>query len=416
MKTTRLVVTALLVLSVGCENLPTGFRLPSALPGSSASQPERPSPAAASEIDASSLIDARLQIPPIPRPPSPPKTETVDAAKYVNRKGSFRGTSTGLLTKSDLVAVMGGLDLVGADSSAGKYVGDLLNAALQGKQIPLVDRDYRVVKRDEANSLLKTNSSLYERFIVLNQNEAVNVLRESRAVTHVVIVHSVVVPNNPLTIQLPREIKPEEWNQYERKRDEYSTKVPAYNNAVVAYTKAMSEWAKANWKSNPRLVDKAIEGSSGNQSVDYASLRDWVELQPRVRTHYSQPLENQENPQDLQRILSNAGNDPSALLQLQRLSNYRRSMATSGPTTVEIDPTFVYGSAEQALAATVNQFAQPWVPVQAFQAAISVRVIELKSSKAVWFGFASAQNLSYAEAMSDAVEAIAEHVVDRERR
>lgn len=359
------------------------------------------------DLDASALVDARLQIPALPPAPRLPKLDLMDAAQFVNQKGKFRGTPTGLFAKSDLVTVMGGGQLVGAESSAGKYVGDLLNAALQARQIPLVDRDYRVVKREEANSLAKTNSSMYERFIVLPEEETVQTLRESRAVSHVVVVHSVTIPNNPVTIQLPREIKADEWARYEKERDAYVSGVNAYNKAVRDYDAKLADWTKANWKANAKLVDKASEGTSVEEFFKDTSVRRWVERQPRVRARGVKLPENHEKPAAPQRTEAQPV-APFGLFQLPNREAENQNQSAAGPQLVELNTANIFSSIDQALA---SMAAQPVISVSAYQAAISVRVIELKSSKAVWFGIANAQNLSYAEAMSDTIEAIANKIV-----
>lgn len=357
-------------------------------------------------VDVSNLIEIRVQIPPIPTPPALPKVVPVNRETFANTGPVFQGTTRPLITEGKLaVAVIGRQELVGADSSAGKFVGDLLYAALQKRGVPLVDRDYRIIKRDEIGDFARPDGTM-DGFIFLTESESQGFRIEgpSSLPAYIIVVHSVTIPNNPVAITLPLEIRDEDWRQYEGERKSYFAAVEEYNRAVGKYDTACRE--KAEFLSgSPSFV----AGSVATTVLD--ELRDYIERHPSVRTY--QLGERRAPPvSDMSKILGQIAGVQMGQASPELVDLYRRQMAIvpSGGYPAPFTPDFdrIYSSPEEILARLPH--AQD-MTVSAFQAAVSVRVIELKSSNAVWFGLGSAQNLNFAEAMTTAVDGIASNLI-----
>lgn len=344
------------------------------------------------------LVDRKNKIPPVPVPPAPPPVVPVDPAKYVNQEARFSGTSQAVLNKDSLVAVIARRSLVGEDSSAGKYVSDILYAALQKQGISLVDRDYRPVKDDEVNKIEKLGDQLT--YLYLTPDEQRLLRREERPATHIIIVHSVPIPNNPAMITLPFEVPDEEWNKYKDEKSKYLAAVKSYNSAVIAYNaefqrvlrqmgkgmglmppgKESPQNADENAEENAkklagfvRLYENMEEGAV--QSIPYGHAPQLIPIMPNKLEHLTPPMAWASSSQEYWRYL--------------RL--YNRPEEVVGDQT------------------------RPAQTVTAFQGAVSIRVIELSSSKAIWFGMAHAQNLSFAEVMDNACGKIVSRLVAPEK-
>lgn len=96
---------------------------------------------------------------------------------------------------------------------------------------------------------------------------------------------------------------------------------------------------------------------------------------------------------------------PEMARQLNAASGYSEPL--SRPAPVQGEGVTLYESPSDVIGDRIDGEQK----VQAFQGALSIRVIDIKTFRPVWIGLATSQNLSYAEAMWDSAGALADKIV-----
>lgn len=438
-------LSAILVCSSGCEVLdgigangpktnppygpgePAGRRLPTANPISGQG---------AKTFDIKNLVTARLGIPSLPSAPLDPAPQQVRPEQVANRPAVFRGAADlkPPVAQGQIVTVMGREQLVGERSAPGQFICDLLAGELRSRGVLLADRDYRVVKRDEANDIRKEQGENTVGLIALTDEENQKLVAgEQSVVRYAVIVHRVEVPNNPVQVVLPWIVPPAEWTRYEQEKRAFLAAVAAYNKGVDAYRAAVDVATKeinAAGSADVRLLydGKELFSEGGVSARDRLAVavetaepvkerlareqRDRGQ-QSKARLARSSEVAQARAAQSQTEMPVNAAGFPSLVgfadmnEQWQALSQQYNGMTDQVERIRETDYR-LFNSADEVLDVTV---ARP-MAVSAFQGALSVRVIDLRTSEPVWIGLASAQNLDYANAMADACAKIASLLVN----
>jgi len=368
-------------------------------------------PHLAGKLDVAPLIETRLQIPPRPIRPQPPRLSPGDVEKLANKPATVRSTGGVAfeVTDRELVAVLGREQLVGLSSAAGQFISDLLFAELMRRGTRIADRDYRVVKLSEYDDIVS------EGLINLTPQELARIqLGEQQAVRYYIVVHAVKVPNNPVVIEVPWRVTSEDWNAYVRDRDEYLAAVVQYNKAVQRYEDELFQYAV---RADPN--DVFVEGEeNGHQTgpIRLEELAGFVETRPKVVKKRESDRASRAAVYDEQQLRSAMaastafGNAQPAYAQnyFNRLSLTR--YAAGRPNLVTGDELKVYRTPEEVVVERTTPAVQH---VSVFQGAVSVRVIDLTTSFPVWFGLASSQDLDYTEAMAKSCGALADAMIGK---
>ncbi len=359
---------------------------------------------ARNELDVSGLIQTRLDLPIRPIPPQPPRLTPEDADLLTNTPAEVRSSEGGAFDPRDaqLITVIGRESLVGGSSAAGQFVSDLLFAELQKRDVSLADRDYRVMKLAEYSDIVSND--------IINltplQREEIE-QGEQDAVSFYIVVHAVKVPNNPVTVEIPWRVTPEDWDTYENLRDQYLRDVANYNTRVHEYESDLLTFASKADESTVFVHDD--ESSSASAGLE-DELTAFVESHPdvaRKRTQERRVWDDERedrfvNPMSFAPSFTGAGDvDLSALRAATNLAN----VAGTQPAPVDMESVRLFESPDDVFLDRDTRLVRN---VQAFQGAVSVRIIDLKTSRPIWFGLANSQDRNYTEAIARSCAALAE--------
>jgi len=354
------------------------------------------------------LIRLRCDIPARPVPPSGPKIAQVPPASVINKPAVFRGTTAPILRPSEettpRIAVIGGESLVGADSSAGQFVADMLFAALQERQASLVDRDYRVAR---VNELGDFSQGVVER----SSSSDAKWLSAAQPVDYFVIVHRLTVPGEVIQVSIPWQASDAEWTKYLARKETYLSAVTAYNQAVQAYNDFCLVLVRA--KSPQERLNAGLDHNAA-EIERLEALQESVERTPEVRVAVEREKTPSRDHDDRDgfnippQLLWNGGVENMGRIQAQQAALILAAQQAGGrrPQPVELDSASLFETREEA----VPKQGEP-LQVAAYQCGLSVRVIKADQAVAVWFGVASAQNTTFSEAMFESCEKIAAHLI-----
>lgn len=351
--------------------------------------------------DVGPLVRARLALPAPPTSPRPPRLEPEDADRIANRDATVRTAFRGAFDRRDaeLVTVIGRESLVGMSSAAGQFVSDLLFAELQKREVRLADRDYRIMKSAEFEDIVTGD------LINLTPKQREQIQQgEQAAISYYIVVHAVNVPNNPITVQIPWHVPAEEWEAYVQRRDQFMEDVKSYNEAVRAYNEKLRDAAgrigpATHLVDGPKSLQASVDGVT--------RLAMFIEATPEVAEK-----RGEERRQVAE--LRGAGPEPAAMStrgtprspsQIPTMVFNLASHQMARPLPIDADSAPIFQSPEEVVAGRdVSYVGQ----VQAFQGAVSVRVIDLKTSQPIWFGLATSQDRSYTEAIAKSCAALAD--------
>jgi hypothetical protein len=350
--------------------------------------PQAPAPLT---IDTRELSEVRAKIADFKAPPADPVLRRYRKEELVNKTPTVHASDPFLKAASKDVRVS--VLAVGDDGKfenadpASRAVADALCLELLRKRINLVD-----------------------------QSDPQKTAATGRAGTEYVIFVNRATDNReaakPQFINLPWYVPEPVWNEYRQKRLEYQQSQLRYREQVENYNLTLQRIVRqaaetlqndARWKEyedryrqyEARYADYMTQSRAARESVPPKAAR--VTERYRVIAPLVKPaLEQTAAPKS-------DGLEQQILADLSKFNFVPYEGKLETPMFLD-DPSEVIGRMQGRNTdelVTIHQFA------------MSVRVVDAKDSKAVWYGYAESQNLTYINALKDCCEAIVDSLVSK---
>lgn len=348
--------------------------------------PTAPSPV---DIDITSMQELKAKMIPPPQRPDAPLSRRLSLEEYVNVPPTFRGSPEPIIGPKAKLAIL-------AEEGVKKYVADAMYASALKRDIRTIDRDYVSLNFQELERIGAKGNRAIGYTIARDLARLSRIPGEVQEYDYVIILHG--IRDNTETahsqeINPPATVSPQDWRRYQDAYRNYLSRYDNYwslvNNYNLTFATTLNDALRAitldepKWKEFRRLCDEysqqyrkyAEEADQNNQnpankqSCTGPRFRILPILGSKKEEAPPQPLPNKD--QIVAEMLKAVGSRSQAPID-----------ATS-PATLIASPVNVLREQQSAIAVgTVYQFS------------ISVRIIEMKSTKAVWFGICEAQNLS----------------------
>lgn len=366
------------------------------------------------------LIEARLGLPARPTPPLAPRLVPVDAESAVNTpvQLSTNGGGAAALaagtTARGRVAVVSGDDLgrVAALNAVPNFVADVFYGRLQRRGVTVIDCEYAPEGNHSSAAPVESSARRGDTSTSHREMRAGAARATELGADHLIVLHAVPLPMGTgglaaRSIALPLEVDPVSWSSYEESAQAYLADVAAYNAAVEDYEALCLEVLAA-------LGTRVVRLESRDLPKTIRDERALRALKTQVESLLATPEPSQAPEADPfawfeQLLLENAELEAETRPELleaalrERGSKPYVEVRSREPRPI-IDP-------ERRLFRTRDEALLERLPeriVDAFEFAVSVRVIDLRSSGAEWFGAATCRDLSLTAAVERTCDALIE--------
>lgn len=368
------------------------------------------------------LIEARLNLPARPTPPPAPRLVPVGAEETVNTAGQL--TTNGLSGKATLatgagashrVAVVSGDDRgrIEAQNAVPNFVADVFYGRLQRRGLAVLDCDYATEGKPSTGVPVESSARRGDTNAVDQGARSSTARATELGADHLIVLHAVPLPQGSgglagRTVTLPLEVDASSWSLYEAGARTYLEDVAAYNAAVTDYDTICREVQVALGSRIALLeygdLPKAIQDERALHALK-------VQGEALLTTPQHGPEALGDSLTWSERLMLQGGMlddtvDGELLLRAALLERGAEPLVekhSTAPTPILDPERRLFRTEDEALLARL-----PERRVEAFEVAVSVRVIDLASSGAEWFGMATCRDLSLTAAVERTCDALIE--------
>jgi hypothetical protein len=401
------------------------------------------------------------------RPAAPrgrPLLTRISLEDYVNKKVTFEGTAKALVGKgSDRVGVLSAsaANTSKASDAASRCVSDVLFLQLQKSDVPIVEREYEKVLLTDA---IRIKDGFTEVGSLKEMSKEIGARFKCK---YVIFVHAVVDNSKNARAQkfaLPYRILDKDWQAfrgvitaYQQAYKSYASSYASFNESLKSFIEGRAKAildSESEWQLYNSAFDNFIEGEQQRwqgYGVDYGNyqkahnrvweryLSDYKDYRSAWSSYSLAMARIKERPSGLQgqvmsrppsltRPARRSKNPPRGnqrfVLEREKArpkvrapkSDYQKIVETLtallanrlGLRQQKVRPAVVFTGRKQ-------DFIPPERDVSdigtVYKFAISIRVVDVSTSKAEWFGYAECQNLVYLSAVRECCAAIVKKLV-----